>query len=55
MLRYSSEGGALLIRGGRLSRLLRMEVPDMSSPRPELWLPYVFYDPREFEEWLETN
>jgi hypothetical protein len=48
-LRYSSEGGALVLRGGPISRLLRMNVPDMSSPRPEPWLPYVFTsidDPR---------
>jgi len=48
-LRYSSEGGGLVLRGGPISRLLRMNVPDMSSPRPEPWLPYVFTsmdDPR---------
>jgi hypothetical protein len=41
-LRYSSEGGALVLRGGPISRLLRLSVPDMSSPRPAPWLPYVF-------------
>jgi Protein of unknown function (DUF1275) len=41
-LRYSSEGGALVMRGGPLSRLLRYRCPDLSSPRPESWLPYVF-------------
>jgi hypothetical protein len=46
-LRYSSEGGALVMRGGPLSRLLRMHVPDMSSPRPEPWLPYVFASPMD--------
>jgi hypothetical protein len=40
MLRYSSEGGALLIRGGMLSRLLGRPVPDLPFPRPEPWLPY---------------
>jgi len=44
-LRYSSEGGALVLRGGQISRLLRMEVPDMPSPRPESWYPYVFASP----------
>lgn len=42
MLRYSSEGGALLIRGGLVSRLLGQPFPTASSPRPELWLPLVF-------------
>jgi hypothetical protein len=41
-LRYSSEGGALVIRGGTVSRLLRLPFPDLSSPRPAPWLPYVF-------------
>jgi len=41
-LRYSSEGGALVSRGGPISRLLRMPCPDMRHPRPEPWLPYVF-------------
>ena len=48
-LRYSSEGGALVSRGGPISRLLRMPFPDMRHPRPEPWLPYVFTsidDPR---------
>ena len=51
-LRYCSEGGALVLCGGPISRLLRMNVPDMSSPRPEPWLPYVFTsidDPRLVE------
>ena len=46
-LRYSSEGGALLIRGGAVSRLLKQPFPDMPSPRPELWLPYIFSSPRD--------
>jgi hypothetical protein len=48
-LRYSSEGGALVLRGGPISRLLRYPVPDVSSPRPEPRLPYVITsidDPR---------
>jgi hypothetical protein len=49
-LRYSSEGGALVLRGGPISRLLRMDVPDMSSPRPEPWLPLVFTSPEEAAE-----
>jgi hypothetical protein len=46
-LRYSSEGGALLIRGGPVSRVLGRPVPDSPSPRPELWLPYVFASPMD--------
>jgi len=46
-LRYASEGRALLIRGGMLSRLLRLPFPDVPSPRPEPWFPYVFTSPRE--------
>ncbi len=49
-LRYASEGGALVLRGGAISRLLRMNVPDMSSPRPEPWLPHVFTSPRDAAE-----
>jgi hypothetical protein len=41
-LRYSSEGGALVLRGGPISRLLGLPCPDARSPRPEPWLPYVF-------------
>jgi hypothetical protein len=41
-LRYSSEGGALVSRGGPISRLLRMPCPDMRHARPEPWLPHVF-------------
>ena len=46
-LRYSSEGGALLLRGGPISRLLRLPIPDVSSPRPEPWLPLVFSSPSD--------
>jgi hypothetical protein len=56
-LRYSSEGSALLIRGGPISRLLRHPCPDLSSPRPEPWLPYVFTsidDPR-LDELVRQN
>jgi hypothetical protein len=56
-LRYSSEGGALVLRGGPISRLLRHPCPDLSSPRPESWLPYVFTsidDPR-LDEILRQN
>jgi hypothetical protein len=41
-LRYASEGGALLIRGGMLSRLLGRHFPSVSSPRPDPWYPHVF-------------
>ena len=51
MLRYSSEGSALLIRGGMLSRILGRPFPDVSSPRPEPWLPYVF---TSFEQAMEA-
>ena len=56
-LRYSSEGGALVSRGGPISRLLRMPCPDMCHPRPESWLPYVFTsidDPR-LNEFLRQD
>jgi hypothetical protein len=56
-LRYSSEGGALVMRGGPISRLLRHPCPDLASPRPESWLPYVFTsidDPR-LDEILRQN
>jgi hypothetical protein len=46
-LRYSSEGSALVLRGGPISRLLRMDLPDFHSPRPELWLPLVFSSPTD--------
>jgi len=46
-LRYSSEGDALLFRGGLISRLLGLPVPDSPSPRPEPWLPYVFASPMD--------
>jgi hypothetical protein len=51
-LRYSSEGGALVMRGGPISRLLRMDVPDVSSPRPESWFPYVFTNLDHAIRWL---
>jgi hypothetical protein len=56
-LRYSSEGSGLVLRGGPISRLLRHPCPDLSSPRPESWLPYVFTsidDPR-LDEILRQN
>jgi len=34
--------GALLLRGGAISRLLGQPIPDLPSPRPESWFPYVF-------------
>jgi hypothetical protein len=46
-LRYSSEGGALVMRGGPISRLIGYAVPDLPSPRPEPWLPYVFASPMD--------
>jgi hypothetical protein len=56
-LRYSSEGGALVLRGRTISRLLRYPYHDLSSPRPESWLPYVLtsiHDPR-LDEMLRKN
>jgi hypothetical protein len=41
-LRYSSEGRALVLSGGPISRLLKHPCPDLSSPRPDSWLPHVF-------------
>ena len=50
-LRYSSEGGALLIRSGRLlARLFGQALPTVSSPRPEPWYPYVFSSPDDAAE-----
>lgn len=49
-LRYSSEGGALMMRGGPISRLLRMDLPDIYSPRPKPWLPHVFTAPEAAAE-----
>ena len=44
MLRYSSEGGALLIRSRGLLGLL---FGVGHSPRPEPWYPLVFSSPQE--------
>ena len=41
-LRYSSEGGALLMRGGMLTRLFRRPTANVSFPRPQPWLPNGF-------------
>ncbi len=46
-LRYSSEGSALVMRGGPISRLLGYSVPDLPSPRPAPWLPLVFTSPEQ--------
>jgi hypothetical protein len=46
----SPEGGALVMRGGPISRLLRYPYPDLSRPRPESWLPYVFTSLEEAAE-----
>ena len=47
-LRYSSEGGALVVRG-RLGRLLQASGlgPSTRPTRPEPWYPYVFTSPDE--------
>jgi hypothetical protein len=49
-LRYSSEGTALVLHGGQISRLIGYAVPDLPSPRPEPWHPYVFTSPQEAAE-----
>jgi hypothetical protein len=54
-LRYSSEGDALVSRGGPISRLLRMPCPDMRHPRPEPWLPYVFTSIDAAFEFLQAK
>ena len=48
MLRYSSEGGALLCRGrGTLARMFEAAFGPCRSPRPDLWFPYVFTSPKQ--------
>lgn len=48
MLRYASEGGALVHRSrGTLFRMIEAAYGPCRSPRPELWLPYVFTSPEE--------
>jgi hypothetical protein len=45
------------MRGGPISRLIGYAVPDLPSPRPEPWLPYVFTsidDPR-LDEIVRLN
>jgi len=46
MLRYESEGGALVHRGrGAIARLLESYDGALRSERTEPWLPYVFASP----------
>ena len=48
MLRYASEGGALVSRGrSSIARLFEQRFGLLCSPRPEPWLPYVFSSPRD--------
>src|SRR5215469_2495618 len=47
LLRYASEGGALLIRP---RGMLGLVFGTGHSPRPESWLPYVFTSPEEAAE-----
>jgi hypothetical protein len=47
LLRYASEGGALLIRP---RGMLGLAFGNGYSPRPESWLPYVFTSPEEAAE-----
>jgi hypothetical protein len=51
-LSYSSEGGALLFRQGIVSRLFGEPVGPVSSPRPDVWLPYVFTSIQKAREAL---
>ncbi|MGD0957202.1 MAG: hypothetical protein ABR953_10295 [Candidatus Acidiferrales bacterium] len=47
-LRYSSEGGALVLRGrGSWFRALEVEFGTTRSDRPESWYPYVFTSPHQ--------
>jgi hypothetical protein len=47
-LRYSSEGGALVLRGrGRWFRALEMEYGTTRSDRPDPWYPYIFTSPAD--------
>ena len=41
-LRYSSEGGALLMNGTVLTRLLSQPLDSLRFPGPEKWLPHIF-------------
>jgi hypothetical protein len=51
-LRYSSEGGALVVRArGSLARLVDSLCGLNRQERPLLWYPYVFGDPAE-AKWL---
>lgn len=50
-LRYSSEGGALRLRGrGNFFRLLEMEYGSQSSPRPDVWYPEVYTSREQMAE-----
>ena len=47
-LRYSSEGGALVIRSRwAITRRIVQSLSCCRSPRPEPWLPYIFSSPRD--------
>jgi hypothetical protein len=51
-LRYSSEGGALVVRSrGSLARLVDSLCGMNHQERPLLWYPYVFSDPKD-ASWL---
>jgi hypothetical protein len=50
-LRYASEGWALVIRSrGAFAQLIERQFGRCCTPRPELWLPYVFTSPEEAGE-----
>lgn len=49
-LTYASEGSALVYRSGVVSRIFRRPCPPVSSPRSEVWLPYVFSSPERAME-----
>ena len=50
LLRYASEGGALLVRP---RGTLGLMFGTVHSPRPESWFPYVFTSPKEAAEASE--
>lgn len=55
-LRYSSEGGALVLRSRwAFARLIEQRFGRCQSPRPEPWLPYVFTSLDAAADFLEQS
>jgi hypothetical protein len=46
-LSYASEGSGLVYRSRVVSRIFRMPCAAVTSPRPDVWLPYVFSSPED--------